>query len=233
MGARLRREIARLKLKLVDAAMVLPERLAQRRRDRDFPAGLRLTSGRIAARSKVAILVLWQPDGLAASALTTCRHLVACGYAPLVVSNAALDAAERDSLAGLSWTLVERENIGHDFGAYRDGIRLLQYQGARLERLVLLNDSIWFPLLEGDDLLVTLETAPGAGGFSGAAWFERPRRRHQAHWQSYFLTFGPTALEHPGFARFWNAYPASSRRDSVLKRGEKGLSRAMAAAGLC
>lgn len=229
-GTKLRREVRRLRLQVRDVLSVVPERIAQRRIDSRFPGHLRQTEGGLPAGGKVALFLIWQPAGLAASTIETCRHLSACGYAPLIVSNAPLSTEDWDRLAPLTWRMVERPNLGHDFGGYRDGIRLLHHLGQRPERLLLLNDSIWFPLLAEDGLLAAMERQ--ADGFIGAAWMERPGRSHAAHFQSYLLMFGPRALAHPAFARFWNGYLVSSRRDSVLKRGEKGLSRVMAAAGL-
>jgi lipopolysaccharide biosynthesis protein len=231
-AAKLRREIARIGQKLVDVWSAPQERRRQRDRDRQFPRTLRVTAGGHPVAPKIAVLVLWQPNGVPASVLMTCQHLSAAGYAPMVVSNAALSDPDRARLAPLVWQMAERDNLGHDFGAYRDGILLLRHQGVAPQRLVLLNDSIWFPLAADDTLLPTLEGAAGADGFSGAAWMERPGKARSAHFQSYLVMFGPRALQSPAFLGFWSGYLVSSRRDSVLRRGEKGLSQAMAAAGL-
>lgn len=227
--AKIRRELARVMERLRDALAILPERRTQRRSDRQFPAGLAQTPGALPETRKVAIFVIWQPDGLARSTLLTCCHLAERGYATMAVSNAPLSAPDRAALAAQVWRVVERPNHGHDFGAWRDGIRLLRDRPIRPERVLLLNDSIWFPLLPEDRLLDRLDAD---SGFVGAVWSERPGRPHSAHFQSYLLGFGPQALADPAFARFWDRYLASSRRASVLRRGEKGLSRAMVAAGL-
>ncbi|WP_050525706.1 rhamnan synthesis F family protein [Pseudorhodobacter aquimaris] len=230
--AKLLRELRRARESAAGRIARVSEYFAQRRRDRTFGADLCDYAGGRAFQPKVALLLIWQPDGLAGSILATCRHLHACGYAPLVVSNGALCGDDHARLLPLVWRLIERPNLGHDFGGYRDGIMLLQKYERHPERLVILNDSIWFPLQENCDLLARLEHAPGHDGFSGAAWMERPGRAHRAHFQSYFLMFGPRALGHPAFMQFWRRYPVSSRRSSVLLHGEKGLSRAMMQAGL-
>lgn len=227
--AKIRREIGRLLGGLDDLLAILPERLAQRRRDAAFPAELLQTPGALPAGAKVAIFVLFQARGIAPSTLLTCEHLASQGYALLVMSNAPLSPVDRQALAARSWRVVERPNQGHDFGAWRDGIRLLRHFGLIPERLVLLNDSVWFPLVEDDSLLARMETEDG---FTGALWMERPGRVHRAHFQSWLTMFGPRALAHPAFRAFWDGYLASSRRASVLLRGEKGLSRAMVHAGL-
>jgi len=233
LTAKLMRECKRVGDRISDQLARFPEWRAQRARDRTFPSDLREAEGALSYAPKVAILLIWQPQSLADSVLETCRHLHENGYAPLIVSNAAISAADRARLLPLVWRLVERPNLGHDFGGYRDGVLLLKHLGLAPERLLVLNDSMWFPLTSQSDLIPRLEAAQGNDGFSGYAWMERPKRAHRAHYQSYFLMFGHRALSHPAFERFWREYPVSSRRTSVLKHGEKGLSRAMMAAGLC
>lgn len=232
--AKVLREAKRVVGRLRDLARILPERMAQTRRDRDFGRDLRVIEGALPAGSRLALFVLWQPSGVPPSAFLTCRHLVSCGYVPVIMSNGGLSDADRAALLSLSCRLIERPNLGHDFGAWRDAVLHLAKGGMLpAERLVLVNDSIWFPLAEGDDLLGTLDSAAAQYGFTGAAWVERAGKAHRAHFQSYLLMFGPKALSHPAFARFWQDYLASSRRDSVLLRGEKGLTQAMLRAGLC
>jgi Rhamnan synthesis protein F len=229
--AKIRREMLRVVGRLGDYLSIIPERLAQARRDRLRGADLRVTQGALPGAARVALYVLWQPEGLARSVFATCRHLTASGHATVVISNAALSEADRAELQTLCWQVIERPNLGHDFGAWRDALLHLSRSGALpSERLVLLNDSIWFPLLPGDGLLADLDQ-PGVE-FTGPVWMERPGRAHSAHFQSYLLMFGPAALGHPAFMAFWRAYLASSRRESVLRRGEKGLTQAMRAAGL-
>jgi hypothetical protein len=231
--SKIMREARRAAGKLRDLIAVLPERVAQKRRDQNLGDDLRQTAGAVPLGQRAALFVLWQPSGLAPSTLLTCDHLRAQGFAPVAVSNAPLTDRDRAALAARTALVIERPNLGHDFGAWRDVI-LLWLRSARLPEngLLLLNDSIWFPLSPDDDLLTRIEAEALTHGFTGAVWMERPGRPHSAHYQSYLLMFGPRALTHPAFAAFWQGYLASSRRDSVLARGEKGLSRAMSAAGL-
>lgn len=231
--SKIMREASRAAGKAFDRVAILPERLAQWRSDRSLGAGLRMTTGSLPDSARVALFVIWQPAGLAPSTLRTCRYLVSQGYAPVVISNAALSDSDRTLLAAEAHQVIERPNTGHDFGAWREVLMLRLRSGSLpTKRLLLINDSVWFPLAANDDLLASLDRDAGQHGFTGAAWMERPGRPHSAHFQSYFLMFGEKALVHPAFAAFWRRYPASSRRVSVLARGEKGLSRAMVAARL-
>ena len=198
--SKIKREARRAAGKLRDLIAILPERRAQARRDQSLGGDLRQTAGAGPLGPRIALFVLWQPNGIAPSTLLTCDHLAAQGFAPFALSNAPLTDADRTALAARTTRVIERPNLGHDFGAWRDVILLWLRAGTLPEQ--------------------------------GAIWMERPGRPRSAHYQSYLLMFGPKALTHPAFAAFWQRYLASSRRDSVLARGEKGLSRAMTAAGL-
>lgn len=227
------REARRAGGKVQDLLAILPERRLQTRRDRNLGQDLRRTAGALPGGDCVALFVIWQPSGLAPSTLMTCDHLVAKGFIPVAISNAPLTDADRAALAARTIEVIERPNLGHDFGAWRDVLVLmLRDKSLPTRRLILLNDSVWFPLAPGDDLLDRMAAEADTHGFTGAIWMERPGRPHRAHYQSYLLMFGRKALGNPAFAAFWRGYLISSRRDSVLARGEKGLTRAMAAAGL-
>jgi hypothetical protein len=189
----------------------------------------------VALQSKVAIFLAYQPRGIAASTLVTLRHLVDHGYAPLVVSNARLSRADRDRLSPVAWRIVERPNRGYDFGGYRDGLLLLEDWGVAVDRILVMNDSIWLPLAPGSTLIARLEAADGdvVGGFMHP---DSRRRRsgtqRTGFLESYLYLFNTGALRHPAFQGYWKRFRLSSNKLNAVYRGERGLSRQMRAAGL-
>lgn len=192
--------------------------------------------GQIQARNKVALLLIYQPAGLAESIVWTCEHLVQRGYAPLVVSNTPLSPDDLERLRPVIWRAVERPNFGYDFGGYRDGIWLLDQWQVRPEVLLVLNDSIWFPLYPDEDLLHRMEHSPA--DFVGALQLDPLRKqegvpsRKRPFFGSFFLMFKRTACEHPAFRRFWADYRNTSNKYKTIRRGERGLSHALMDAGL-
>ncbi len=227
--AKIGRELRRIGHRALDAAAAVLEPVRARRHDRDFSERVRLHPGSVPPREKAALFVLYQPGGLAASSIATCRHLATCGYSPLAVSNAALSDDALAQLAPVTWMTAVRPNFGYDFGAYRDGVRLLADHGAKPARLVMLNDSIWFPLHPGETLLAEMEQS---GSFCGPMFDRKEGRRHSGHFESYLLSLGPQALGAPAFTAFWQGYVSSDQRRIVLRRGEKGFSQALLAAGI-
>lgn len=106
-----------------------------------------ITPGQHVLTDRVAVFVIFQPQGLAASIILTLRHLRQNGYSVLVVSNGPLQPEDHRILTVNSSVVMERPNAGYDFGGYRDGIRYLWKLMHDVSRLVLINDSTWFPLL--------------------------------------------------------------------------------------
>ena len=148
----------------------LPERLIgaarQRRLDARFPSDYRVLNGAAPLTAKVAIFLVYQPKGMAASVLATCRHLTKRGYAVLLVANSPVSPEDQRAMGACVWRFVERPNFGYDFGGYRDGIRFLWHWSVSPEHLIILNDSVWFPLSENETMLTAMERSPA--GFVGA-----------------------------------------------------------------
>lgn len=203
----------------------------QRLYDRKASAKLKITSGVEQLGPRVAALILFQPRGLAQSTFLTLDHLCAEGWSVVVVSNAPLSPADLAAVAARASVVIERPNQGYDFGGYREAVRYLDGVGHRAERLILMNDSTWFPLREGDDTLRRLE-ATGADMAGHIYKVESSEKRGRDHLESHLLMFGEKVLRHPAFAGFWRRYVMSDERTTTVERGEKGLTQTMLAADL-
>ncbi|WP_157084251.1 rhamnan synthesis F family protein [Sediminimonas qiaohouensis] len=189
----------------------------------------RLHTGHGTLTERVAVLVLFQPNGVAPSVQLTLDHLAAEDWSVLVVSNAPLGKTDAAMLMERSALVLERPNVGYDFGGYRAGFRLLASIGHRPTRLILMNDSTWFPLREADDTLRRME---GLGAAMAGHIFKTEEGRGCDHLESHLLMFSPEALGHSALARFWRGYVMSDDRVATIWRGEKGLTQEMLRAGL-
>lgn len=229
---KIRRELFRLRDQMVGGvtgALYDPPR--QFLHDRSFGKHLRVTAGTRSFGTRIALFVLYQPAGIAASTQFALGHLASQGWSPLVVSNAPLSAPDRAMLAANAALVVERPNVGYDFGAYRDGLRIVAERGLRPERLILMNDSTWFPLRSSDDTLARMG-ASGADMIGHIFKTESTEKRGRNHVESHLLMFSGKALNHPAFAAFWRGYVMSDNRATTVLRGEKRLSQTMLSAGL-
>ncbi|HLP66652.1 MAG TPA: rhamnan synthesis F family protein, partial [Rhizobium sp.] len=192
---------------------------------------LRETHGALTLTSRVAVFVLFQPKAVAPSTLITLEYLAQEGWSVLVISNSPLSREDRDRLASKSAQVIERPNLGYDFGAYREGWRWLHGRDHRIVRLILMNDSTWFPLRRQDDSLRRMEmlNADLAGHIFKTVFSDDPRDDHV---ESHLLMFGPRALLHPDIHQFWATYRMTNSRALTIKTGEVGISQAAIGAGL-
>lgn len=226
-GWKVRRELGRLAQQARAIPELFFEPVMQRRHDRLFASRVATDEGAIACGEKVAVVLIFQPLGIAESVFGMIAHLVGRGYAPLVVSNTPLAACDRERLRPICWRMAERPNYGYDFGGYRDAILLLDRWQVAPERLLILNDSIWFPLWEDETLIRRLEDADA--DVAGTIL----RNRDGEHFlESYCYMIRGSLLADPQFSRYWSALKLSSNKYKVIRRGERGFSRAMLSAGL-
>lgn len=190
-----------------------------------------VTAGDLSYGSKVAIFLIFQPKGVAGSVWFTLEHLLQQGWSPVVVSNAPVSSDDLARLRRTSVKVIERENVGYDFGGYRDGVLQLKADGIEPERVLVLNDSSWFPLRASDDTLQRLEALDA--DFSGHVYkSEDETALWRDHIESHLLMFNRKGWTSDVIQSFWADYVMTSNKDATIDRGERGLSQAAIKAGL-
>lgn len=224
-GWKVRREFARLGQQLRALPEAIWEPVANRRHDARVARGLPVREGEVGARDKVLLYLVYQPDGLSDTTFATLRDMIGQGYAPVVVSNAALSARDAERLRVFTHLAVERPNFGYDFGGYRDGLTVLGQRGLAPESVLILNDSVW--VLPGHDFPGRLEGAEA--DIAGSILRVRGDERFL---ESYVYRLSREALAHPAFGTFWDGLRLTSNKYKVIRRGERGFSAAMFAGGL-
>lgn len=206
----------------------------------------RITKGAQVPGERLAIYTVFPQQGILQSHLAALRALQGNGYTPLVVSNLPLSSADRSLLAPHVWQIIERPNFGYDFGAYREGVRAIAPRLGQLRRLILLNDSVWFPLPGGADWPTRAEAMgvdlvgavsncavapPAPEDWRSFQWLH-DTANPDFHYCSFALSLGPAALTHPAFGRFWARLRLTDDKFHTVRRGEVGLSQALIGAGL-
>ena len=74
-------------------------------------------------------------------------------FTPLIVSNSPLSNKDKNLILEYSWVLIERKNFGYDFGGYRDGVLFISEKIIDLDKLILINDSTWFPIIDNNSFI--------------------------------------------------------------------------------
>ena len=203
------------------------------RQKKEFP-------GEISLRKNIVIFLIFPEKGLKTSHLSTLNYFVNKKYSPLVISNCVLSAEDKKKIKRNSWFLIERKNYGYDFGGYRDGVLFLKDKLFKINNMILLNDSAWFPISKNSDFLNFIETANldfiGATSHYGFERLRLPKNREglrskikfntkkrRFHYASYVLAFSKNILSDQNFFRFWKNLRLSGTKNIVVRRGEVGL----------
>jgi hypothetical protein len=234
-GWKLRRELDRTAQQLKAVAGLVWEPFVQRYHDRNRARRLSISPGEQALANRVLVYLLFQPDRILDSTIETCRLMAERGYSTLIVSNAPLTPESRLRLAEVSWQVMQRPNYGYDFGGYRDGILHLMENGIRPDWLMILNDSVWFPLRRDDCLVDRLERSGlDVSGTIVHRSFRKTllRRRATRVIESYLFLFNAKAMNSLAFRDFWLNYRVSSIKYNAVHRGERQVAEAMLKAGL-
>ncbi|MEM9585612.1 MAG: rhamnan synthesis F family protein [Pseudomonadota bacterium] len=189
------------------------------------------------ASAQHAVYLIFPEKGLLPSHIRSLRYLVGKGVSTTVVSNFPMSEEDRAQVLALCHTYIERPNFGYDFGGYRDGVLSLESGAGKLDRLILLNDSVWFPVEDSRDWLADVD-ALGVD-FSAAAshygfprvdpeafrsiQFEYSSDRNSFHYCSFAISFSRKVIEHPTFFQFWKRFPLTNKKKRTVRRGEIGL----------
>ena len=228
---KLRREVDRLATQVKALPQILYEPIVQRRFDASRDQAIKVTEGAVDQSSRLAIFLIYQPKGICRSILKTCDHLVASGFAPVVVSNTPLDGADLKALGEVAHLVAERPNFGYDFGGYRDGVWLINSRGVEHCDVLFLNDSVWFPVFPESTLLNDMyahsESYVGTQVFGDIA---RAGKR-RGFFGSYCFLVKQPVWDSSLFQSFWSNYRVSSNKEVTLRRGERTLSRQLLGGG--
>lgn len=169
----------------------------------------------------VALVAVYPRKGLQCSVRRLCAELVKNNYAPvLLIGRNGLTDQWVKLLVDEAHTILVRESIGRDFGAFKSGLAFLGQRMPRrnLERLALFNDSVFYSTNSGPFLAEFLSCADDLVSMY-------TNLQVDPHMQSFAMAFGRPVFDSPWFDQFWRKYyPTNERRRSVV-RGEIGFSR--------
>jgi lipopolysaccharide biosynthesis protein len=234
--AKIQRELRRAARHLPDlCAEALRKIYFRRWYDSVTAKAIRRATGNVAMAREIAIYHIFPRDGVLGSHLSALAQMVNAGVSPIVVSNLPLSQADKDRLVPLCAQIVERPNVGYDFGGYRDVILGLD---AGLERLYLLNDSAWLLPQPVDwfsaarALDVDFAGATSAYCYGDIAqWrairWDAGQDKRSFHYGSYALAIGARPLQDPAFMQFWRNLEIRNDKKRTIQRGEIGLTQWM------
>jgi lipopolysaccharide biosynthesis protein len=154
------------------------------------------------------------------------KAIKAIDFDIIFVSNArTLNPMALSKVLGIASVVIRRANTGYDFGAYKDGISCVP-KIKNLELLLLANDSVYGPFN-------SLATVIGrTRGTRAQFWGLTDSWDTAYHLQSYFLLFGPEAINNPVFEKFWRNVRYTNSKDYIIRKYEVGLTQRLTRAGV-
>lgn len=173
---------------------------------------------------RLAIVAHFDPRGAAAPHFLRQLDQLGDSFDEVVV--ATTSELTSDAVASIEHRahLIQRPNVGHDFGSWRDVLESRDF-AQRYDELLLTNDSYVGFVRPLPRIIETMATRPYE------MWGMAISGRHSRHVQSYFLYFQNAALRSKTFYRFWSDMrPARSRLDAIMNQ-EIGISHTLADAG--
>lgn len=147
------------------------------------------------------------------------------GYSVVYINNANTEAMDIPKLAELTWLAFDRINTGRDFGAYQDGVLLLQQEGyfSTCETLCMANDSMQF--IPGRFSNSFVNAIINFQNGKKTALFSHGSQQVHSHYQSYFQIIKPAIFKGLKFLDFWQSYTPLNHRGHCICNGEIALSR--------
>ena len=153
--------------------------------------------------NRIAIYALYAPGGkLREHVVCYVRGLLEVAAEVWVVVNGGLDSAGKVTLAQLGVHVLERENSGYDFAAWRNALASMDAgQLAAVDELLLCNCSCYGPIYPFSEVFEHMACREGDmwGMFRHAVL----EGYFPSHLQSYFLVFRKSILKSAAWAEYW------------------------------
>jgi lipopolysaccharide biosynthesis protein len=156
----------------------------------------------------------------------TLRHFLKEGFDVIMASTSAVSIAQAQRLQGMGVRLMQVENIGYDFYAWRSAIVDPQTHVQAYDRLVLLNSSVHGPFFDLRAFLMSLE-ARDADVIGATQSLEI-----KPHLQSYFFYLKTQAIQSAGFWNYWQTFVPYADRQSTIDHHELRITDHLVESGL-
>lgn len=143
----------------------------------------------------------------------------------IFISTAPVSVVDLPRLSGLAVCVIERENIGTDFGSWCTVLRYLGWE-RRIDFLYLCNDSVFGPFIPFTSLhdefkLVDKPVMGITDSHQGVAY----------HIQSYFVGIKPLVSKSNEWISFWSGLSLFTERSKIIEQYEIGFSGMLRQAG--
>lgn len=222
---KIQRELRRLGAQLLEPYRRIRDAVLRMDYQMRHPHYVKHFEGDVPWTPRVAVFLIYQPHGIAETVIATCRYLRQQGYACVLVSNGELAEKDRSRISCDVAHVIIRPNFGYDFGGYQEAVLWLLRSEIQLKQLLLLNDSVWFPVTRKCMFLSEMEkTKADVVGALSAQRGRSQRHQRKLFYASFMLMFSEKAWKSTEFVNFWMNYLQTSSKPRTIRLGERKLS---------
>ena len=126
--------------------------------------------------------------------------------------------------------VIQRENLGFDFAAWRDGMAHVGFERlADFDSVTLMNDTCFGPFWDISDIVEGFEERPNVD-FWGMTNF-RKTKYFDEHLQSYFMSFKKHVVASEAFQKFWTSIKTFTEVQDVIDNYETRVTSVLLEAG--
>ncbi len=168
---------------------------------------------------KYALFLIWQPKEIAWYVENALVALKEAGVNTIVIANHPLSPDKLSNLKKFSHTILIRDNTGFDIGGYRDGTKFLANSAENIERVIYMNDSVYYSKKGLTGLITRL--ANSVSDICGT--FENWEIHY--HIQSFCFSVSDKIFHNEKFQKYWENYIPVNSRLWAIHAGEVGLSK--------
>jgi hypothetical protein len=144
------------------------------------------------------------------------------GFAIIFTSNCKLSDEDKQKLKPYTYKIVERANVGRDFGAYKFAILHFKEEVKSANLFLIANDSVYGPI---QDLTPFLRKMEEGYEVVSDMLVDESIYGHPIHLTSYFVLMNKTVTNSQRFLKFWQKkVKYISNRASVINNGEIAFS---------
>lgn len=144
----------------------------------------------------------------------------------IFVSSTSIDLESKCKLSMICSEIIERDNIGYDFGSWREGILSVGFDEIRLyDELIIANDSCFTPLFPFEETFNNMETRKvDFWGITDCIIYSR-------YIESYFIAFRNNVVSDSNFHLFWEKMSYCTTKHDIVVLYEQGISKLLLSLG--
>lgn len=171
-------------------------------------------------KNRVAVYVFWEQHGIIRDYVRVyLEGLKDIASKVIVVANGGVNQEGKEILSEIDVELIERENVGVDFWAYKTAIDSLGNSISQFDEVVLTNCSCYGPIYPFEEMFSVMDKKQV--DFWGITEWPLNANGYEGTWiLSYFIVFTPKVFLSDDWKKYWANLPEVFSREECIEKHE-------------